>query len=81
VDDEIPAEDMGLWLPSSVPYDQVFLAHLLALQAEELELKKGQANDCLERIWLALGHKAIIYRQHFWSANSVWTGTRSKQEA
>ncbi|KAG1801986.1 uncharacterized protein BJ212DRAFT_1246864, partial [Suillus subaureus] len=54
---------------------------LLALQAEELELRKGQANDCLERIQLALGHKAIIYRQHFRSANSVWTGTRSKQEA
>jgi hypothetical protein len=81
VDDEIPAEDMGLWMPSSVPYDQVFSAHLFGLQAEELELRKGQANDCLERIWLALGYKAIIYRQHFRSANSVWTGTRSKQEA
>ncbi|KAG1893128.1 uncharacterized protein F5891DRAFT_986194, partial [Suillus fuscotomentosus] len=81
VDDEIPAEDMGLWMPSSVPHDQVFSVHLSALQAEELELRKGQANNCLERIRLALGHKAVIYRQHFRSANSVWTGTRSKQEA
>ncbi|KAG2144695.1 uncharacterized protein EDB93DRAFT_1087402, partial [Suillus bovinus] len=81
VDDEISAEDMGLWMPSSVPHDQVTSAHLLALQAEELELRQGQANDCLEKIWLALGDKAVIYRQHFRSADSVWTGTRSKQEA
>ncbi|KAG1887759.1 hypothetical protein F4604DRAFT_1570502, partial [Suillus subluteus] len=81
VDDEISAEDMGLWIPSSVPHDQVTSAHLLALQAEELELRQGQANDCLEKIRLALGDKAVIYRQHFQSANSVWTGTRSKQEA
>lgn len=81
VDDEISAEDMGLWMPSSVPHDQVTSAHLLALQAEELELRQGQANDCLEKIRLALGDKAVIYRQHFRSADSVWTGTRSKQEA
>ncbi|KAG2111109.1 hypothetical protein DEU56DRAFT_762242 [Suillus clintonianus] len=81
VDDEISAEDMGLWMPSSVLHDQVTSAHLLALQAEELELRRGQANDCLEKIRLALGDKAVIYRQHFRSADSVWTGTRSKQEA
>ncbi|KAG2108111.1 hypothetical protein BD769DRAFT_1366002, partial [Suillus cothurnatus] len=81
VDNEISAEDMGLWMPSSVPHDQVTSAHLLALQAEELELRRGQANDCLEKIRLALGDKAVIYRQHFRSADSVWTGTRSKQEA
>lgn len=51
------------------------------LQAEELELQKGQANDCLENLHMALGHKAIIHRQYFWSANSTWAGTRSKQEA
>ncbi|KAG1720096.1 hypothetical protein EDB19DRAFT_1966009 [Suillus lakei] len=65
VDEEISAEDMSLWMPSSVPHDQVTSAHLLALQAEKLELRQGQANDCLEKIQLALGDKAIIYRQHF----------------
>ncbi|KAG2048679.1 hypothetical protein BDR06DRAFT_975873 [Suillus hirtellus] len=53
VDDEISAEDMGLWMPSSVPHNQVTLAHLLALQAEKLELRRGQASDCLEKFgWL-----------------------------
>jgi hypothetical protein len=81
VDDEIPAEDMGLWMPSSVPSDRAAFFGLAALRAEELELRKGQATDCLEKLRLALGRKAIIYRQHFRSADSVWTGTRSKQEA
>ncbi|KAG1743586.1 uncharacterized protein EDB91DRAFT_1080989 [Suillus paluster] len=81
VDDEIPAENMRLWMPSSVPPDQATFLGLAALQAEELELRKGQANNCLEKLCLALGHKAIIYCQHFQSADSVWTGTRSKQEA
>ncbi|KIK32124.1 hypothetical protein CY34DRAFT_43178, partial [Suillus luteus UH-Slu-Lm8-n1] len=48
---------------------------------EELQLRQCQANDCLEKLCQALGHKAIIYRQHFRSADSTWVGTRSKQEA
>jgi hypothetical protein len=80
-DEEIAAEDMGIWMPSSLLHDQATQLGLSALQAEELELRKGQANDCLEKIRFSLGHKAIIYRQHFRSADSVWTGTRSKQEA
>lgn len=83
LDEEVPAEEMGLWMPSSVPHSQAITLppSLAAFRKEELELRKGQANDCLENIRLALGHKAIIYRQHFRSADSVWTGTRSKQEA
>ncbi|KAG1864361.1 hypothetical protein F4604DRAFT_1513042, partial [Suillus subluteus] len=52
-----------------------------ALQAKELQLRQGQANDCLEKLRQTLGHKAIIYCQHFRSADSTWAGTRSKQEA
>ncbi|KAG1830726.1 hypothetical protein DFJ58DRAFT_671542 [Suillus subalutaceus] len=81
IDEEIPAEDMGIWMPSSVTHDYADIFSLTKLQEEELELRKGQANDCLENIRLALGQKAVIYRQHFRSANSVWTGTRSKQDA
>ncbi|KAG2345460.1 hypothetical protein BDR05DRAFT_879873 [Suillus weaverae] len=68
-------------MPSSLLHNQATQLGLSALQAKELELRKGQANDCLDKIQLSLGHKAIIYRQHFRSADSVWTGTRSKQEA
>ncbi|KAG1784794.1 uncharacterized protein HD556DRAFT_1250836, partial [Suillus plorans] len=81
IDEEILAEEMGIWMPSSVPYQDALALGLGPLQAEELELRKGQANDCLEKLRMALGHKAIIYRQYFRSANSTWAGTRSKQEA
>ncbi|KAG1840122.1 hypothetical protein C8R48DRAFT_679665 [Suillus tomentosus] len=81
IDEEILAEEMGIWMPSSVPYQNALALGLGPLQAEELELRKGQANDCLEKLRMALGHKAIIYRQYFRSANSTWAGTRSKQEA
>ncbi|KAG1799946.1 uncharacterized protein HD556DRAFT_1305447 [Suillus plorans] len=81
IDEEILAEEMGIWMPSSVPYQDALALGLGPLQAEELELRKGQAIDCLEKLRMALGHKAIIYRQYFRSANSTWAGTRSKQEA
>ncbi|KAG1838545.1 hypothetical protein DFJ58DRAFT_733798 [Suillus subalutaceus] len=70
IDEEIPAEDMGIWMSSSVTHDYADIFGLTKLQEEELELRKGQANDCLENIRLALGQKAVIYRQHFRSANS-----------
>ncbi|KAG1838555.1 hypothetical protein F4604DRAFT_1572198 [Suillus subluteus] len=81
IDEEIPAEDMVIWMPSSLTHELANVLGLAKLQEEELALRKGQANDCLEKIRLALGQKAVIYRQYFRSADSVWTGTRSKQEA
>ncbi|KAG2108609.1 uncharacterized protein F5147DRAFT_799314, partial [Suillus discolor] len=81
MDEAVPAEVMAIWMPSSVSRNEALALGLHTLQAEELELRKGQANDCLEKLRQALGHKAIIYRQHFRSADSTWTGTRSKQEA
>lgn len=65
IDEEVPAEAMGIWMPSSVPRNEALALGLHTLQTEELELRKGQANDCLEKLRQALGHKAIIYRQHF----------------
>jgi hypothetical protein len=81
IGEEVPAEVMGIWMPSSMPHEDALALGLGALAAEELQLRQGQSNDCLERLRQALGHKAIIYRQHFRSADSTWAGTRSKQEA
>jgi len=79
--EEVAAEAMGIWMPSSIPHPDALALGLGALQAEELHLRQGQANDCLEKLRQVLGHKAIIYHQHFRSADSTWAGTRSKQEA
>lgn len=81
IGEEVPAEVMGIWMPSSMPHEDALALGLGALAAEELQLQQGQSNDCLERLWQALGHKAIIYHQHFRSVDSTWAGTRSKQEA
>ncbi|KAG1886594.1 hypothetical protein F4604DRAFT_1571859, partial [Suillus subluteus] len=81
IDEEILTEEMGIWMPSSSSQHNRLTLGLGPLQAEELELRKGQANDCLENLRMALGHKALIYRQYFRSADSTWAGTRSKQEA
>ncbi|KAG1820802.1 hypothetical protein EV424DRAFT_1347050 [Suillus variegatus] len=61
IDEEIPAEDMIIWMPSSVTHDYTDVLGLAKLQEEELALRKGQTNDCLENIQLALGQKAVIY--------------------
>ncbi|KIK31764.1 hypothetical protein CY34DRAFT_36943, partial [Suillus luteus UH-Slu-Lm8-n1] len=79
--EDVAAEAMRIWMPSSIPHQDALALGLGALHAEELQLRQGQANDCLEKLRQALGHKAIIYRQHFRSADSTWVGTRSKQEA
>ncbi|KAG2109049.1 uncharacterized protein F5147DRAFT_652614 [Suillus discolor] len=79
--EEVIAEAMRIWMPSSIPHDNALALGLGSLQAEELQLRQGQANDCLEKLRQALSHKAIIYHQHFRSADSTWVGTRSKQEA
>jgi hypothetical protein len=78
---DLAAEGMHIWMPSSIPHQDALALGLGALHDEELQLQQGQANDCLEKLHQALGHKAIIHRQHFRSADSTWVGTRSKQEA
>ncbi|KAG2361361.1 hypothetical protein BDR07DRAFT_1485939 [Suillus spraguei] len=53
--EEVVAEGMRIWMPSSVPHQDALPLGLGTLQAEELELWQGQANDCLEklrRLWV-----------------------------
>ncbi|KAI6009703.1 hypothetical protein EDC04DRAFT_2581541 [Pisolithus marmoratus] len=50
------------------------------LLKEELELRIGQANDCLDQLQTDLGSKAMLYRQNFRTANSTREGTRTKRE-
>lgn len=50
INEEILAEEMGIWMPSSVPYQDALALGLGPLQTEESELRKGQANDCLEKL-------------------------------
>jgi hypothetical protein len=61
--DEIEvAERITLFLPSYLePADRERLG-FEELAKQELELRKGQANDSLEALRVALGHKSLLFR-------------------
>lgn len=55
-------ETTVLPLPSSVPED--IQGHIRqTLLKHELQLRRGQANDCLQALRLAIGQKSFLYRE------------------
>ncbi|KAI6006640.1 hypothetical protein F5J12DRAFT_782886 [Pisolithus orientalis] len=77
---DLAAEVMNIWMPSSIGAAKLTELGLHALLKEEMELRIGQANDCLEGLHTDLGNKAMLYWQNFWNANSTREGTRTKKE-
>ena len=71
---------MGIQMPSSIGSVKLAELDLIDLQKEEMELRIGQANDCLEKLRTNLGTKAMLYRQNFQSSNSTQDGTRTQKE-
>ena len=49
-------------MPSNIPSEDRKSLGLDDIATQELFLRKGQANDALENLRLALGHKALYYR-------------------
>ncbi|KAG1866919.1 hypothetical protein F4604DRAFT_1585294 [Suillus subluteus] len=76
-----PAEVTEIWMPSWAASGHIMDDVVLALRQEELELRKGQANDCLEKLRQALGDRSVVFREKIHSNKSVHhQGTRSKKE-
>jgi hypothetical protein len=63
-------------LPSSLKPTDIQRFGLGALATQELELRKGQANDCLQNLRMALGHKAVLYRTKVRKAKTSVDKTR-----
>jgi hypothetical protein len=81
IDPGSPAEVAELWMPSWVTSEHPFDLALSRLRQEELELRKGQANDCLEKLRQALGDRSVVFREKIHSNKSIHHhGTRSKKE-
>ena len=76
-DEAQPPERMQLMMPSSVHRDDVVGLGLEALIAQELELRKGQANDALEKLRLALAHTSLLWRTKVQTANTTKKRTRA----
>jgi hypothetical protein len=71
-------ETTPIWMPSSLNPDDIHKSsNLKLLASQELELRKGQASDCLQGLRLALGHKAILYRTKVRHADTNTRKTRA----
>jgi hypothetical protein len=63
-------------MPSSMKREDIQRLGLETLAAQELELRKGQAGDCLQSLRMALGHKAVLYRTKIRTAKTSTEKTR-----
>jgi hypothetical protein len=70
-------ETMSLFLPSSIPFTERKCHGLEDIAKQELELRKGQANEALEGLRLALGYKALLYRTRIRHSTSTKQTTRA----
>ena len=54
-------EDIPICMPSSIETEDHDEESMKVLFVQEIELHIGQANDCLHDLWVALGHKALLF--------------------
>jgi hypothetical protein len=73
-------EKIPLLMPSAVGEENIKTNRMKALACQELKLRQGQANDCLERLRLALGHKSLLFRTRVRNASSVKERTKAWDE-
>jgi hypothetical protein len=70
-------ETAPICLPSCLKLEDIQRLGLGIIASQELELRKGQANDSLQGLRLALGHKAVLYRTKVRNAKSSMDKTRA----
>ena len=52
---------MSIFMPSCLEIADIQRLGLVTMASQELELRQGQANDALEGLRLALGHKTLLF--------------------
>lgn len=72
------AEETILALPSQLSENLIQTPDLQQLRAQELELRRGQAHDILERIRLAIGQKSFQYTDVMRQTDRKAVVTRSR---
>jgi hypothetical protein len=60
----ISPENVVLLLPSSLKSSAIQALALSGVALQELELRKGQANDILEKLRYAMGQKSLLFRMN-----------------
>jgi hypothetical protein len=74
-------EATAIFMPSSLKQEDILRLGLETLAAQELELRKGQASDCLQSLRMALGHKAVLYRTKMRTEKTSVGKTRNWNDA
>ncbi|KAL6298289.1 hypothetical protein BKA93DRAFT_830835 [Sparassis latifolia] len=80
IEEEVLPENITLLLPSSLGIKQCKTVGWESIAQQELQLRVGQANDCLEDLRLLLGHKSLLFRTKFRHNKSQWHKTRNAAE-
>lgn len=80
VDDEDYPEKSILLMPSALGKDECGKIEWEKMMEQELELRIAQANNALEKLRLALGHKAAVYKLGVRKSKSQATKTRSRSD-
>ena len=70
-------ENMKLAMPSVIGPEQCQTLGLECLGQQELKLRIGQANDCLENLRVFLGNKMILFKTNVRNASSQRLQTRA----
>lgn len=70
-------ENISLFLPSTFGYEQCAEANLRNVINKEIQLREGQANDCLHHLRLAIGQKSFLFRTQLRNAHSKKRKTKA----
>lgn len=70
-------ENMTLFLPSSLGEEACIEAEVGSIAKKEKRLRKGQANDALHQLRLAIGQKSFMFRHRLRNARSKTRKTRA----
>ena len=76
-DGSFTPETERLTLPSSLAFGEIDRLSLQPVATIEIELRKGQINDSLESLRLALGEKSLCFRAEVRNADSQRTSQRA----
>jgi hypothetical protein len=70
-------EKTAICMPSSLMSEDIQRLGLQSLADQEIKLREGQANDCLQALRMALGHKAVLFRTKMRNATTSIRKTRT----
>lgn len=71
---------MSLWLPSSLATTDRDTLGIGSLAEQEIALRVGQADDCLEKLRVTIGYRSLLYRTAVRQAASSKLKTRAFSE-